>query len=254
MFKVMLFLRYKLVCLLVFQSCLWTYGQMQDGQYAFVVQASQYAKDLYSEANKSRVYQGMKYVPIAPNRLVDIGSPYCLRSELGEETITIGGTPFVGIPILFDLMQNKVVSAMPGTTLMFSLVNEDIDQFTLEGHTFINLRDSSIRQLGFEPGFYDLLFDGSRLKTFAKRTKKYSEASNTIRYGATIQKIYTDKTDLFVWMEGQFFLIKSKKALLSLLKSKQPQMHTYVMNESKRLSKGDLEEILVTVSKLYDTL
>lgn len=229
-------------------------GQHGDNQYQFVIEASRYSKELYAESNKAQVYHGTKYIPVFINREIDKGTPFYLRDFMHEETITINGVEYLKIPLMLDLIQNKIVSVMPTNGVFISLVGQNIDQFTLNDHTFVNIRESSIHQQNFEPGFYDLLFDGKKIKVLAKRTKKYAESSNTIRYGASIQKNYTDKTDVFVFKEGQYFLVKKKKMLMTLMEDKQTSMDSYFKRERSSTSKQNFENLVVGLSKEYDKL
>ncbi len=231
-----------------------SFGQHGDNQYQFVIEASRYSKELYSELNKAQVYHGTKYVPVFINREIDKGNPYYLRDFMHEETIIINGVQYLKIPLMLDLIQNKIISVIPTNGVFISLANQSIDRFTLNGHTFVNIRESSIRQQNFESGFYDLLFDGNKIKVYAKRTKKYSESSNTVRYGASIQKNYTDKTDVFVFKEGQYLLVKKKKMLMALMEDKRTSMDSYFKREKSSTSKQNFENIVVSLSKEYDRL
>lgn len=229
-------------------------GQHGANQYQFVDEASRYSKELYSELSKTQVYHGTKYISVYINREIDKGNPYYLRDFMHEETVVINNIKYLKIPLMFDLIQNKIIGVMPNNGVFISLVGQNIDQFTLNDHTFVNIRESSIHQQNFEPGFYDLLFDGNQIKVFAKRSKKYSESSNTVRYGASIQKNYVDKTDIFILKEGQYFLVKKKKMLLALMEDKRALIESYFKREGLRSSKHDFENIVVTTAKEYDSL
>jgi hypothetical protein len=243
-----------LIITLIFLTRGLSIGQHGANQYQFVDEASRYSKELYSELNKPQVYHGTKYVPVYINREIDKGNPYYLRDFMDEETVVINNIKYLKIPLMFDLIQNKIISVMPDNRVFISLVGQNIDQFTLNDHTFVNIKESSIHQQNFEPGFYDLLFNGNQIKVFAKRTKKYSESSNTVRYGASIQRNYADKTDIFILKEGKYNLIKKKKMLMTLMEDKRAPIESYFKREGLRSSKHNFENIVVSISKVYDSL
>jgi hypothetical protein len=243
-----------LISFLLFSISQLSCGQVQHDQYHFVEEASRYAKSLYSENYKLRIYHGTRHVPILINREIDKGSPYYLRDVTMEENVTSDGVEYSKIRIVFDLIQNEVVSVMPGTGAFVSLATNKIDRFTLSGHTFVNLKKESIRQPDFKPGFYDLLYDGKKIKVFAKRIKVYSESSNTIKYGAAIQKVYTDKSEIFLLKDEHLFAVKNKKTLLSLINDKKSQIDSYIERSRLKISKNNFEKAIVDILKEYDQL
>lgn len=213
------------------------------------ISIEQYAKRIYSESNKLHIYHGTKYVSVLVNPDQDSGHPFYLRDSFRDETIEYEGIEYSNVPLLFDLLQGRIVSIIPNTDIRINLIQEKISRFTIDGHTFVKIEGGLIDPLDMNTVFCDLLYQGDAIKVYAKRKKKLSESNNDL----VIKKNFIDKTDIFVFKDNVFHLIKNKRMLMNLVDIKRDMIERSFRKEEGRLAKRSLESFVIYVCRQYDT-
>ena len=86
------------------------------------------------------LYNGSEYKEYQP---MSDEHPYFLMDDwvLGE--VTYEGETFSNVPLLFDIQRGKLIVLNYSNGNKLQLVNALVDAFTLEGHRFINLKQTT---------------------------------------------------------------------------------------------------------------
>lgn len=215
----------------------------------FLKNAISHMGDMYSElfTEQLQLYNGIAYKEIQVNRNLDRGNPFFLLDSMGIEQIRFDGVLYSNIRLQYDLLQNQVITTLPNTNLKIALIHDKVQHFTVHGHFFENIREGALPSENFQPGFYEVLYKG-KVCVYAKRIKVITESNNNL----VIKRNFVDKVDLYVYKDGIYYLIKSKKLLLEVLEE-----HEEVNNSMKAISgrfSKNKERFVVRAVETYDRL
>lgn len=170
------------------------------------------------------------------------------HSYFGTDTaylaqINAGGRVYT-LPIHYDLVDDAVIADHRAGYWMVPR-GETIQSFRMINHTFIRLTDST--QANLRAGFYDLLYDGpSRL--LARRVKKMLINPTANHLGE-----YQLVTTYYLFHQGQYVPVGSRKALIKLLTDRRKELTTYAREQKARFNE-DPEGALSALARRYDEL
>ncbi|MBN7810391.1 hypothetical protein J0A68_05460 [Algoriphagus sp. H41] len=146
-----------------------------------------------------------------PSRLIE-GDPYYYSRQFEKGSLTINGITYPEVPLLYDVYRDQVITFHPVFNQKILIKPEKIDGFALAngarftyfpgngGHARVG---NGIYQVLGESGFYAL----------AKRYKTTKSKRELSKY----DEIYVEKTEYFLWKEGDFFLVAKEGKVLDVL-------------------------------------
>jgi hypothetical protein len=204
--------------------------------------AVQMASQRYlTEAPASRLINGVAYATLAPSYVT--GRPFFQTSDPQAGTLDYDGQHFVGVPLLYEQVQDQVLLYGPSQATPLQLIRQKVRAFELAGHRFVRLPADSAGVLA--EGFYDLVVDGPA-QLLVKRGKKLEAATG----GYTLKGEYEEVTRFFVQRYRQFYEINSVKQALAVMTDKKVEMQAYA-----RGNRFDSREASLTaLVRQYNTL
>ncbi len=164
---------------------------------------------------EQRVYiNGREYKPIPIGRH-DVGSPFLISRDFKVGAIDYGGIHYDSIPLLYDVVQNELVTTLPNTTVHIALVTEHIQRFMLGGRDFEYIaaggRSDEIS------GVFEVLYRGEHVEVLVRRSKVIAESN----HASFIKKEFVERNVVYIRKEHVFYPVKNKKSLLEIFSEDQ---------------------------------
>jgi len=201
--------------------------------------------DLYyrSIGDNNHLYNGSEYV--SPVYRQDL-SPYFKTVGMTNGYLMYDGTRYEDVPLLYDLMQQRVVTYRRDQHFRITLAPEKVAYFSILGHLFVRIEADSGHGSGIDAGYYDWLYDG-RVRAYALRTKKLVE--NIVDNQPVTKMI--EEEHYFIWKEGNYYSIYNKQSLLSAFKDKKKEIRKYLRKNGFRFRR-DPENTMIQAADYYD--
>jgi hypothetical protein len=179
----------------------------------------------YAQALKGQMqlYDGSDYVEYVP---LKEEHPYFLREDWFMGTIQYNAGLFENVPLLYNIYTDKVIAEHFYAASMIQLVSEKIDYFILDGHKFVQLQDPSITR-----GFYELLSDG-KVRFYARHRKEFQESISL----SEIQREFMEKHDYYIFKDGTYHSVKTKKSVLKVLGDHKKEINQYIRSSRMHFS------------------
>lgn len=198
-------------------------------------------------SSQIKLYKGVSYLGYA-GRLQ--GNAYLDDNpDFVKGTATYDGFFFKDVPILFDLVEDKVVSILYDGYSKYSFVSERLSNFTIEGRTFVYVPErkaegNSIRK----SGFFEMPYNG-KIKVLVKRTKSIKEILEI--QGAIKQ--FSQEVEYFIMRDGLLYKANSESSFLRLFESHKEEFKKYIkLNKLK--FREDPVKTLVSLASYYEQL
>ncbi|MBL7856663.1 MAG: hypothetical protein JNM57_03165 [Cyclobacteriaceae bacterium] len=218
----------------------------QDKQDTVFVQRSiQQAENLYHQsiAKQLNLYNGRDYKPYIP---YGEEHPYFLKDDWTIGSIIYEADHYASIPLLFDLRSEKLLTENPFNGSMMELASSKVQQFEINGHTFVRLKqDKNLSEV--TEGFYELLYNGN-LKLYARRKKNFQERPK----GNIMQAEFDEKNKYFLFNGKAYVKVSNKSSLIKALGGKK-KLSEVANRKSKTYSSNKTEDTLVYLTERYDT-
>jgi len=234
-----------LVCLL-YAFSFQVNAQSNAADSAFYSQSVQQAVGLYMKVlgESSNLYNGAEYIYSSHGVK---GHPFFATNQLQKGTVEYNGTKYPDVPMLYDLVQDKLFITDTAMNFNIQLNSERIRYFVLNGHTFMSLQADSINMPSTGPGFYDLIYDG-KLKVLVKRTKRVERA-----FKAEDSVHYVQYSDFFIRKNNVYSQVDGKKSLFSLFKDEKDKVRKY-FRKNKLNFRKDPENAIILTTDYYAQL
>ncbi len=202
-------------------------------------------KALYEQAMEGthHLYNGSEYVEYQP---LDEEHPYFLTDEWIEGEIIYDGEKFSNIPMLFDIEKGKLIVPYPHKGIIIQMINDHLNEFTLPGHRFINLKTTT-DSLTMRKGFYEVLYQG-KTPVLARRTKQFTEKIQE----TGISRSFEESNQYFLETNGQFFRITGRRDLLRTLGGKRKELALFIRKNN--LFTSNRESSIIQIARYYDSL
>lgn len=191
------------------------------------------------------IYVGKAY--FSERRLTE-GHAFFLENGWNKGSIVYGGVYYEDIPLLFDMVKGELVILYQDGKSKIALHNENIDRFSLLGHTFLRLPQVSIKGRDMAAGFYDLLYEGEA-KVLVKRTKTIKEDISS----GTFRRFTKQDNRLYIKKGNAFYNVKSKGSVLRVFKDKRRELKSFLKKNNIKFH-HDREQAAVEMAKYYDIL
>lgn len=145
------------------------------------------------------------------SRLIQ-GDPYRYSRQFEEGSLKINGVYYPGVPLLYDVFRDQVVTFHPIFNQKILIKPEKIESFSLangERYQYVPGNSSYLHQGN---GIYKLLTDGEVLALV-----KHYKTTKELRELSRFDQEYVEKTDYFIYRNDTFYGIsRAKDAYLAL--------------------------------------
>ena len=230
----------------VFASGPFTYAQAP-ADTAFVVSATSHMVALHKQAlgGQARLYNGSRYhEPIITRDY----HPFFLSLDWMTGSVWYDGEFFENVPLLYDLLNDVLVTEHYPSGHPIQLVREKLRDFSIGGHHFEFIENNSVGNSLPRTGFYEVLYDGET-KVVAARQKFMREIVQSLQ----VEVEYEEKNRYFVLRNGIFFPVKSKGSMLKLMDDRRQQLKKLL--KQKAISFPDNRELAIkSLAEFYDDL
>lgn len=203
---------------------------------------ARYRADMHMHAH---LYNGSEYVDY--DNYID-GHQYFESDEWEEGNVHYDGTLYRGVPLLYDVKLDQVITENLVGPLRIRLVGEKVRYFDLLGHTFVRIVADSTQQGGVRTGFYDRLYDGN-VQVLSKRVKLIHEQISSGR----VERNFFSRDRYFIRKGGQFYSVKRKGSVLKVFDDRKKELQRF-LRERKLRYKKDPESAMVQLARQYDAL
>lgn len=178
------------------------------------------------------------------------GSPYFQSNpDFTSGTIVYNGFSYRGVPIKYDIYEDKVISLLANGVSMFSLINEKVSDFYLYQHHFIyiNVADTTVNS-PLKKGFYDLIYNG-KSKILAKRSATMQTTTST--YG--VENYFVHKAAYVLQKDNKYYKISNESSFLNLFKEKKAELKQHLRASNVKFKK-DPEQAMTILITYYESL
>jgi hypothetical protein len=215
-------------------------------QYAFNSAVSHFNNSLGDE---SRLYNGPEYSFYDPTIT---GNAYFMDVKaFTQGAVFYDGALFTGVPMLYDLYDDKVVVLHYNNFSKFTLLTEKVASFDFLNHHFININADSISNntAGLKSGYYDQLYNG-KTKVLVKRSKSIQRISGGT---SDYEKFFDPAKDFYIKKNKTYYSVSSQGSLLNVFKDRKKDLEQY-MKSNQMKYRTDPEQTMVKVAAYYDHL
>ncbi len=193
----------------------------------------------------AHLYNGSEYVDY-DNRID--GHPYFESDEWEDGAVHYDGTLYRGVPLLYDVKLDQLVTENLAGPLRIRLVPEKVRYFTLLNHTFVRIVADSTGEGGVRTGFYDQLYDGG-VQVLAKRVKLIHEQISS----GQVERHFYGRDRHYIRKGNQFYPVKGKGSVLSVFDDRKRELQRF-LREQKIRYKQNPEAAMVQLARRYDAL
>lgn len=198
--------------------------------------------------DQQQLYNGRQYKEIPINPLVDRGHPFFGSDKLTYGSLFYNNVLYDSILLLYDILQDQLVTELPNMKFRISLVNEHIRYFRLANYHFEKVGQFDLKlPTDFQPGFYQVLSSGT-VPVYAKRVKTLSASNHATR----LQREFLTGDIFFVRKGNALFRVRNRKSLIRIFDEYEDGLKKYLKEERIRFS-DDLENSLLAAVHFFDT-
>ena len=198
----------------------------------------------FPEANNKdylihHLFKGKQFVPY-PYSVV--GSPNHADLDILEDGILVyDGLLYKEIPLMYNLVDDVVVSRHPVRMVNVILEPHLIQAFQLGDDRFVNLTD---KERALAPGLYQVIYDGDRFVSLARRSK----ALHNYRNGSILERRYNASVDFYLYFpeEDRVQLIRTQSDLLRIAPESRRELRRLIRSQGLRFKK-EPEQVIATV-------
>ena len=115
---------------------------------------------IYKEAIDAdpHLFNGSEYIQYSRNTE---GFPFYVSESPIAGSLTYSNTKYKNVFLQYDILTDKVIIEHPTLSGSVQLVDENIQNFTLDKKSFIRIADST--KVNLSTGYYELLYAGKKL-------------------------------------------------------------------------------------------
>ena len=194
-----------------------------------------------------KLYNGVSYLGYA-GRLQ--GNAYLDdNTDFVKGTVTYEGFVFKDVPILFDLVEGKVVSILYDGYSKYSLISERLSNFTIGERTFVYLPERKIEKNAAKNyGFFELPYSG-KIKVLVSRTKSIKEILEV--QGAIKQ--FNQEVEYFIMHNNQLYKVNSESAFIRLFENHKEDLKNHIKSNKLKFREDPIKA-LVSLASYYEQL
>lgn len=191
-----------------------------------------------------KLYNGVSYEGYSGRLL---GNAY-LNDTLVFVTgnVTYDGIGFRNVPLMYDLVKDKVITQLYDGYSKLGLINEKVSNFTLCGKNFINVHNRLADYSKF--GFFELSYKGG-LEVLVKRIKIAKQVISS----SMVKTEFQLKTEYFILKDSILYKVNNEAAIFKPLKSDKVSIKKYLKDNGLKFRKEPIKT-LVSIATFYDQL
>lgn len=165
-----------------------------------------------------------------------------------DGSISYDGQSFDSIPMLYDIVKDKVIIKYLTRSGLIQLQSERVKEFSYINHRFIRIEENKEAGIELSTGFYDLLYDG-KTQVLARRMKQRQEQIENNR----VNVYFLPKTFFYIKKDGIYHPIHSKRAALNVFEDQKKLLKKHLRDQRIKYRKAK-ENAIVQMAIKYDQL
>ena len=236
----------KIIFCLLILSC---YGITNRGLFAqsSAVDFQQYPNAIYEDYLVHHLYKGRQFVPYL---LTATGSPNFKDLEMIDDAMIIyDGLKYEDLPLMYNLMDDVVVSRHPDRMVNLMLESHLVSHFKIGDDVFLRVSDEHPELI---PGFYQVIYSGEHFLAFAKFRKEVKD----YRSGSSLERRYTQSSNFYVndlRNDLGFVEIKRHSDILQIDRDERSAVRRLLRNLSLRFRSMPEQTIITALTFLEET-
>ena len=178
----------------------------------------------------------------------EIGHPYFETAQFQPSEIVYKEFRYRNVLLKYDLLKKQLVTLNASKEFEMALLNENILEFIIGGHVFININNDSIQSDNPGPGFYEVLYKGKTqvIAKYYKRVEASLKAEDN--YSKFVQYSF-----FYIKAGGAFHLVEASSDIYQLLKDQRAVLRKYSNKEKLHYSKNP-DKTIVSLAIYYDSI
>lgn len=203
----------------------------------------------YYESNiseQSEIYNGPEYMFLPRSAK---GSPYFDdKIDFTNNNLKYNGHWYYGIPLLYDVFKDALVSAQPQSKASYMLLERYVSDFFVYGRHFVYLTAIDSAKNKLREGYYEQLYAG-KSKVLCKYEKIRIENISTQGVDVT----FFDKQTYYIVKGGAIYTVNSKGSVLDVFNDKKKELNNYLstINLDYKENKG---ASIAKIAAYYDQI
>jgi hypothetical protein len=195
------------------------------------------------------LYNGPEYYLYSPAQFR--GSAYFKDSTYTVGAVYYDNARYTGIPLMYDLYKDQLVSAFNNQSLKYVLSGNKVQNFDLQGHHFVNIRtDTLAKNTVIKTGYYDELYHG-KAQVLVKILKTVQNYSSTTGAQEAYAYFTAARQDYFIRVGSTYYKVSGKGALLDILKDRKKELQQYIKTNHIKYN-NDEGQAMVSIASYYD--
>ncbi|HEY2580309.1 MAG TPA: hypothetical protein VGI43_00795 [Mucilaginibacter sp.] len=200
---------------------------------------------------ESSLYNGPKYYFYNPLKVR--GFAYFQDTIASPGNVYYDGVQHKGVELFYDLYKDDLITVLFDKNTYFSLLKEDVQNFDLLDHHFININaDTLTNNSVIKSGYYDELYHG-RSQVLVKITKVIEPVQISIGTPDAYSIFSKPIQEFFIRKNNVYYNINSEGELLDILKDRKKQLKNYLRANKIKFRKKP-GPVLASVAAYYDSL
>lgn len=197
------------------------------------------------------LYNGKQYVDLNVNKIYDNKHPFFLYNKEILGSITYDGQTYYDTALKYNLEKDKLIVALKsGTTVtIIELINDKIDEFTIEGFRFIRIKELVGNKTSMNK-FYEILVEKPSLLVLKKHKKvrtKNIQASRIVNYK------FISSDSYFLLVDQNIKEIASKADIIKIYPKLKKEINSFY-KINKRLRKFEPDRFMQRLfEKIYQS-
>jgi hypothetical protein len=216
-------------------------GQTLKADSSFIADAKKNAIASYDNAisAQSHLYNGSAYTEyISQNE----ENPYFI-DEWIDGSVVYDEEFHDNVPLLYDISADRIIVDNQYSIKKVMLVFEKVSEFTIQGHHFVQLRNTPL-----PVGYYELAYDGPH-KVYVRHRKTLQ--SKAVDY--SIINLFEEKKLYYIYKNGMFYPVRGKASVLKLLEDKKKELKKFIRDNKLQFGNEKARDISRLV-QYYDQL
>lgn len=186
------------------------------------------------------LYNGIGY--IEKYKVINNYHKFYKTTDFLEGSIVYDGHHYFGLEMKYDLDEDLVLLNLKKglRIVLLQLIKNKVDSFIIDGHSFINIKDSLPNNPGIS-GFYEVLLENQNLKLFEKHKKKrFQKAGNNSVYYE-----FKSRNTTFLFYDQQYYPLRNRKDLVKIFPEYKKEIEGL---SKKKFPKSNTRDYLITLS------
>jgi hypothetical protein len=166
--------------------------------------------------------------------------PFFLADTLQPATILYNGQEYSGVPMLYDLAEDRVIIQNPFLGELMMLIDEKVQGFVIQNRVFR-------KQDGYQ-GYYEVLQEGN-ITALGRRSKSFNKTT----IGNEREIRYSERSRYYVAYDDKLSPVSSQASLLRLMSAQKNSMKKFIQDLGLDFEQNFEESMIVCVA-YYNSL